>query len=225
MSLLPLRQLHIEKKKKKATDNFCSCNVAPSSASILSIWRLAAIVRTQATTHPTFDPTWYGPTPIVLAALEVDVAVISAALPVFWPVLRNLNLKLNITVTREVKVTLEQRCLSKYYHRSGGPGCSSHGSTSTRGGGGGGAAGDSHLHDPDDDAIELHRSQSGLQQRCCSEESTSNRNDHYQDPYVQQQVDPLRRAEMGTISQVGAALPPERKGSIVKVLRKQSRSS
>lgn len=52
----------------------------------------------------------YGATPIVLAALEVDIATVTAALPVFWPVLRNLSL--NIQVTREVKVTMEHRRLS-----------------------------------------------------------------------------------------------------------------
>lgn len=58
----------------------------------------------------TRKPLGYGATPIVLAALEVDIATITAALPVFWPVLRNLSL--NIQVTREVKVTMEHRRLS-----------------------------------------------------------------------------------------------------------------
>lgn len=162
-----------------------------NSASILSIWRLASIVRTRATTYPTFDPTWYGPTPIVLAALEVDIAVISAALPVFWPVLRNLQL--NILVTREVKVTMEQRLLSN----KGAPGPPRRSSG-----------------DPDDDAIELHRSESGLQQG-------SDKDHYYKDPYVQQQVDPLSRAEFGTTSQVGV-IPLERKSSIGRGLRKYS---
>lgn len=158
-----------------------------TSASILSIWRLASIVQTQAATYPTFDPTWYGPTPIVLAALEVDIAVISAALPVFWPVLRSL--KLNILVTREFKVSSEQRRHSKCVPRMSS-------------------------NDPDDDAIELHRSDSGLQQ--------VNDKDYYRDPYVQQQVDPLSKAEFGTTSQVGV-IPVERKPSLSRALRKQSR--
>lgn len=77
-------------------------------ASIFSMLRLASIIDTAATTSPTFDPTWYGATPIVYAALEVDIATITAALPVFWPVLVNLSNKTQILVTREVKVTLEQ---------------------------------------------------------------------------------------------------------------------
>lgn len=78
-------------------------------ATVFSILRLASIIDTAATTSPTFDPTWYGSTPIVYAAIEVDIATISAALPVFWPVLVDLSGRTQILVTREVKVTLEHR--------------------------------------------------------------------------------------------------------------------
>lgn len=67
-----------------------------------------------------------------------------------------------ILVTREVKVTLEHRRLS-----TGGV---------TR-------ASD----DPDDDGIELGRSESGLQRQ-------ASRRDHYDDPYVAQQVNPFSKA-------------------------------
>ncbi|PSS05321.1 hypothetical protein BD289DRAFT_478212 [Coniella lustricola] len=79
-----------------------------SIATILSVCRLAAIVATHATTWPTFDPTWYGAMPIVLTALEVDIATIAASIPVFWPVLRSIDIS-QILITREVKVTLEDR--------------------------------------------------------------------------------------------------------------------
>lgn len=139
------------------------------------MWRLASIVRTRATTWPTFDPTWYGTTPIVLAALEVDCATICAALPVFWPVLRQLNIN-QILVTREVKVTLEHRRLS-----TGG---------TTRA-----------SNDPDDDGIELQRSESGLQFQ-------STKRDHYEDPYVAQQVNPFRGQEFGVKAQIGSETRP-----------------
>lgn len=76
----------------------------------MSVWRLAAILKSQATTYPTFDPTWYGPVPIVLAALEVDLAMACASLPVFWPVLQQRMPV--IFVTREVQVTHSHRRLS-----------------------------------------------------------------------------------------------------------------
>lgn len=75
---------------------------------MLSIWRLQSIVETRATTLPTFDPTWYGATPIVLSSMEVCLATICASLPVFWPVLKK-NLGPYIMVTHEVRVTRESR--------------------------------------------------------------------------------------------------------------------
>lgn len=128
-------------------------------ASIFSILRLASIIDTTATTSPTFDPTWYGATPIVYAALEVDIATITAALPVFWPMLVKFSNRTQILVTREVKVTLE--------HRS----------------------------DPDDDAIELQRSKSGLQTR-------TTRSDYYDDPYIAEQVDPFKGSQFGVKADV-----------------------
>lgn len=70
----------------------------------------------------------------MLAALEVDIATITAALPVFWPVLKSLSIN-QIMVTREVKVTREHRRLS-----SGKSGS-----------------------DREEDAVELRPSRSGLQ--------------------------------------------------------------
>ena len=75
---------------------------------MLSIWRLQSIVETRAATFPTFDPTWYGTTPIVLSCMEVDLAAVCASLPVFWPVIQK-SIGSVIIVTHEVKITREQR--------------------------------------------------------------------------------------------------------------------
>lgn len=131
---------------------------------------MASIIQTRATTQPTFDPTWYGSTPIVLAALEVDVATISASIPVFWPILKQLHMN-QILVTREIKVTLEDRRIN-----TGGT-----------------------FSDPDDDGIELQRSESGLQGRNSRGEHYS---DHYNDPYVAEQVNPFQTAAYGTKSEI-----------------------
>lgn len=64
-----------------------------------------SLVEHKATTYPTFDPTWYGPTAIVLSILEVDIATIMASLPVFWPYLRRNIDRIMITHEIEVKVT------------------------------------------------------------------------------------------------------------------------
>ncbi|OTA99593.1 hypothetical protein M426DRAFT_44834, partial [Hypoxylon sp. CI-4A] len=75
---------------------------------VFATWRLVTIVEHQVATWPTRDPTWYGPISIVLAVLEVDAASICASVPVFWPVLRDLNWG-KIFVTQEVNITRETR--------------------------------------------------------------------------------------------------------------------
>lgn len=76
-----------------------------SRSVVCSTFRFVSIIEHKATTYPTFDPTWYGPTAIVLSILEVDIATIMASLPVFWPFLRRNIDRILITHEIEVKVT------------------------------------------------------------------------------------------------------------------------
>ncbi|WQF83981.1 hypothetical protein CDEST_08995 [Colletotrichum destructivum] len=77
---------------------------------ILGIFRLIGIFRSRAGTYPTLDPSWYGCVPIVLAAVEVNLATICASLPVFWPTLqKNIG---QIFITKEVEITSEIRRFS-----------------------------------------------------------------------------------------------------------------
>ena len=54
---------------------------------MISIWRLYSIVQHQAALAPYPDFTWWTPTSIVLTCLEIDLAIISASMPIFWPVI------------------------------------------------------------------------------------------------------------------------------------------
>ncbi|KAI1658582.1 hypothetical protein F4813DRAFT_38877 [Daldinia decipiens] len=75
---------------------------------VFAIWRLVTLVEHRVATIPTRDPTWYGPITIILAVLEVDAASVCASVPIFWPVLRNLDWG-KIFVTQEVDITRETR--------------------------------------------------------------------------------------------------------------------
>lgn len=86
------------------------------SVNVFSIWRLQSIVETRAATRPTFDPSWYAATPILLSTMEVDLATVCASLPVFWPVLKK-TLGPYIMVTHEVKITHESRQLEGDSHK------------------------------------------------------------------------------------------------------------
>jgi hypothetical protein len=55
-----------------------------------------------------YDISWNASTSILLAGLEVSVALISAAIPVFWPILVSLRFG-EILLVREVKITAETR--------------------------------------------------------------------------------------------------------------------
>lgn len=74
-------------------------------ATLCSIIRFVVIVSNRATTSPEFDPTWYGGTSIGLSILEINIATIVAALPVFWPHLRRNIDKIMVTHEVEVKIT------------------------------------------------------------------------------------------------------------------------
>ncbi|KAI1175710.1 hypothetical protein F4777DRAFT_598105 [Nemania sp. FL0916] len=97
-------------KQKKQRVGFSFMILLGILINAISIWRLHVIIKTRATTYPVPDPTFYGPTSIVLAALEVDLASIVASIPVFWPLLTHGWDA--IFVTQEVHVTRHHRRLS-----------------------------------------------------------------------------------------------------------------
>jgi hypothetical protein len=71
-----------------------------------SVWRLHGIVETRAATYPYVDFTWWSPTMIVLSCLEVDLAIICASMPIFWPIIeKSLSA---IFVSYEVQVVEER---------------------------------------------------------------------------------------------------------------------
>ena len=78
-------------------------NSPPHSVNLCSIGRL--IYSMTPTLGSLWDLTWNGPTTSGLAAIEINLAAICAALPIFWPVIREKWGR--ILVTREVKITSE----------------------------------------------------------------------------------------------------------------------
>ncbi|KAF1830682.1 hypothetical protein BDW02DRAFT_633466 [Decorospora gaudefroyi] len=76
-----------------------------------SVWRLRGIVETQGATYPYVDFTWWSPTMIVLSCLEIDLAVICASMPIFYPLIeKSLSA---IFVSYEVRV-VEERVVDDY---------------------------------------------------------------------------------------------------------------
>lgn len=52
---------------------------------MFSVWRLQTIIANDAGLSPYPDFTWWAPISIVLSCLEIDLAIICASMPIFWP--------------------------------------------------------------------------------------------------------------------------------------------
>ncbi|KAL1612343.1 hypothetical protein SLS60_000569 [Paraconiothyrium brasiliense] len=134
-----------------------------------SVWRLYSIVDNRAATSPYIDFTWWTPISIILSALEIDLAIMCASMPIFWPVIEESFAA--IFVTREVQITEQRRY-----------------SFADRG-----------LAYELEHSDTMHRQASVKTQSTSREslvitrlESGKNVEEHYKDPYLAAQVDPFR---------------------------------
>jgi len=73
----------------------------------MSILRLWTTFRQRFDDPMTMDFTWWYPTPLTIACIEIDFAIICASIPIFWPVM--VASLPQIFVTQEVHVTHHQR--------------------------------------------------------------------------------------------------------------------
>ena len=72
-----------------------------------ALWRLAEIIKHEGGWAPVMDFTFYAPTIVILACLEVDFACIAASMPVFWPMVESGFSA--IFVTKEVHIVRHHR--------------------------------------------------------------------------------------------------------------------
>lgn len=70
--------------------------------------RLYFVVKSRAGTYPTVDPPWYAPPIILMSVLEVNLAILTASMPIFWPYLASIGTS-GIKVMQEVIVRSEPR--------------------------------------------------------------------------------------------------------------------
>ncbi|KAG9190525.1 hypothetical protein G6011_08613 [Alternaria panax] len=71
-----------------------------------SVWRLHGIIESKGATYPYVDFTWWSPILIILSCLEIDLAIICASMPIFWPIIeKSLSA---IFVSYEVQVVEER---------------------------------------------------------------------------------------------------------------------
>lgn len=73
--------------------------------SILRLW--TAVRHAGEPLTESLDFTWWYPLTMIISSLEIDFAIITASIPIFWPVI--VDSLPHIFVTKEVRVTHHQR--------------------------------------------------------------------------------------------------------------------
>jgi len=77
------------------------------SAVILAIARVGALSRNRVGTVPTFDPSFYTPTVYIFSALELNIAILTASIPIFWPFVASLTAN-KILIINEIEIHTER---------------------------------------------------------------------------------------------------------------------
>lgn len=72
----------------------------------MSVWRLFSIIQHRAGLRPYPDFTWWGPISFILSCLEIDLAILTCSVPIFFPQLRRSFAA--IFVSHEIKIEEER---------------------------------------------------------------------------------------------------------------------
>ncbi|KAL1591956.1 hypothetical protein SLS60_011548 [Paraconiothyrium brasiliense] len=79
----------------------------PSSAVSLSIARVVSLSIKRIGTVPVFDPSWYTPTVYIFSILELNMAILTASIPIFWPLVASLAAN-KILIVNEIEIRTER---------------------------------------------------------------------------------------------------------------------
>jgi hypothetical protein len=75
---------------------------------MISTARVISLSLHRAGTVPVFNPPYHTPPVYIFSVLEIDVALICASVPIFWPLVQNMSLA-KILVVNEITVRTERR--------------------------------------------------------------------------------------------------------------------
>ncbi|KAF2086976.1 hypothetical protein K490DRAFT_66288 [Saccharata proteae CBS 121410] len=100
-----LATLKLRKRQKSGLIGVFSIGLIVVICSVIRLW---LIVKTRAGSYPTQDETWYAAPIVIMSCLEVNLAILCASMPIFWPYLPRLSFH-GIKVVREVIIRNETR--------------------------------------------------------------------------------------------------------------------
>ncbi|GME22950.1 hypothetical protein GTA08_BOTSDO08866 [Neofusicoccum parvum] len=123
-----LYKLSVGRKQKIGLMGLFSAGTLVVICASLRLW---LVVKSKAGTYPTVDPPWYAPPIILMSVLEVNLAILTASMPIFWPYLASIGTS-GIKVMQEVIVRSEPR---KNYFTTGSHDGGTEGSSLARNGG------------------------------------------------------------------------------------------
>lgn len=75
---------------------------------VISTARVVSLCLHRAGTVPVFDPSYHTPPVYILSVLEVDVAILCASIPIFWPLVTSFGLN-KILIVNEITIRTERR--------------------------------------------------------------------------------------------------------------------
>ncbi|KAL1645528.1 hypothetical protein SLS58_003838 [Diplodia intermedia] len=105
--ITPIPVLYKTKVGKRAKLGLAGLFTAGTLVVITASLRLCFVVKNKAGTYPTVDPPWYAPPIVLMSVLEVNLAICTASMPIFWPYLATRISGIN--VMQEVIVRSEPR--------------------------------------------------------------------------------------------------------------------
>ncbi|KKY20482.1 putative integral membrane protein [Diplodia seriata] len=105
--ITPIPVLYKTQVGKRAKLGLAGLFTAGTLVVITASLRLCFVVKNKAGTYPTVDPPWYAPPIVLMSVLEVNLAICTASMPIFWPYLATRIS--GIKVMQEVIVRSEPR--------------------------------------------------------------------------------------------------------------------
>ncbi|KAL0262317.1 hypothetical protein SLS55_003762 [Diplodia seriata] len=125
--ITPIPVLYKTQVGKRAKLGLAGLFTAGTLVVITASLRLCFVVKNKAGTYPTVDPPWYAPPIVLMSVLEVNLAICTASMPIFWPYLATRIS--GIKVMQEVIVRSEPR--KAPYQFSNASSAGSHGPSPT----------------------------------------------------------------------------------------------
>ncbi|KAF2123975.1 hypothetical protein P153DRAFT_142057 [Dothidotthia symphoricarpi CBS 119687] len=117
--LLPIPFLKVLRLAGKRRAGLITLFILGTVVVAVSIGRVISLVMTRAGTFPTIDMTYHTTIIYLFTVLEINIAILCASVPVFWPILTSLAFN-RILVVNEVIIRVEENSKGSFSSSSQG---------------------------------------------------------------------------------------------------------